>query len=536
MFDDLRSLGDKAVIDTDVCIVGAGAAGISMALSLVGSGLKVCLLEGGGAEFEDDSQALYQGAETGLPYYPLDACRLRFFGGTTNHWGGRSQPLAPWDLTRRAWVPRSGWPIGFQDIAPYYPRAQQLCSLGPFSYGPEVWRAFGHSPAKIDPKKLQYTFWRYSAVRRPELTDVDAVRFGKDYGPFLRKAADVRVLLHANLTRIRLQPGGQAVRELEIASLSGKSARVRARRYVLACGAIENARLLLSSDDVERGGVGNRHDLVGRFFMEHPDVQTAMLHPLKPELLNTFHALYQRDGRVVRPGLRMAPEAQAAQRVLTCAATFAHEDNPDMPVVAARKIAPDLKAGRWGEAGENVGRVLGDLGGFLDDSYRNWRDGVVPRERIERMRLNVELEQSPDPASRVTLTGERDALGLRRPQLSWRLGELERRSVLVFTKAVAAELGRLGLARVRISDWLLDPKGGWGGDMHGSFHHLGTTRMADDPKQGVVDRDGRVHGVGNLYVAGGSVFTTAGPSNPTMTIVALALRLGHHLRGELAGR
>lgn len=533
MFDDLRSLDDGAVLDADICIVGAGAAGISMAVGLSNSGLKILLLEAGGAEFEDDSQSIYQGAETGQAYYPLDACRLRFFGGTTNHWGGRSQPLTPWDLTKRAWVPHSGWPIGFQDIQPYYVRAQLLCSLGPYSYGSEIWRSFGVTPPPIDPRRLTYTFWRYSAVRRPELTDLDAVRFGKDYGPFLRKAANVRILLHANLTRIRLRPGGQAVQELEIRTLSGKAARVRARRYVLACGAIENARMLLASDDVERAGVGNRHDWVGRCFMEHPDVQTAMVYPLTSTLLPAVHVMRERDGRVVRPGLRMAPEAQAAQQVLTCAATFAQEDNPDMPVVASRRILPALKAGRWSEAGDNVGRVLGDLGGFADDSYRKLTQGAVPRERIERLTLNIELEQAPNRDSRIILTGERDALGMRRPQLAWRLGELERRSVLAFTKTVAAELGRLGLARVRISDWLSDPKSGWGGEMHGSFHHLGTTRMADDPKQGVVDRNGRVHGVGNLYVAGGSVFATAGPSNPTMTIVALALRLGDHLRGEL---
>lgn len=195
-----------------------------------------------------------------------------------------------------------------------------------------------------------------------------------------------------------------------------------------------------------------------------------------------------------------------------------------------RQLYSDLKVGEWPE---NIIDDLGKIFGSVDEvgsdvAHRLW-EGRFPLT----MDVSVELEQAPNPESRVKLSSAQDAMGLNQVLLDWKFTKLEKRSALAFIKTIGKEFGRLGLGRVMIRDWLLEDNDEWGEDLHGSFHHLGTTRMTDDPKRGVVDRNCRVHGVYNLYIAGGSVFATAGATNPTLTIVALSLRLADHLKKEL---
>jgi choline dehydrogenase-like flavoprotein len=522
VFADLRSIDNDVEIKTDICIVGAGAAGVTLALQLIDRRIDVCLLESGGFALELDSQALYDGQTDGRPYYPLGICRLRFFGGTTNHWGGRSRPFSDWDFAPRARVPHSGWPITLGDLEPYYQRATAVCGLGPFTYGAEVWKQTSLDVPALDPQRLRYGFWQYSRSSQVTPGASGPVRFGKDYREALGRAQNISVLLHANLTGIRLDPSGGAVEAFEFKSLTGVSGRVRAQRFVLACGAIENARMLLLSNDIMPQGVGNTHDLVGRFFMEHPDSQCGILEASSSDFWQTFkpHQIYERE---FTPGVLLAPEVQAREQVLGCAAAFRKAQPADAEAVLRNGYPDRATPYETSETETALSKVLAYFDSLTGDEQNDQRKGK-PRYFI----IAAELEQMPNPESRVTLTDEADALGLRRTCLAWRLTEQDKRSLLTFVKTIGLECGRLNLGRVRISEWLLDGDN-WGGNMHGSYHHLGTTRMADQPHRGVVDRNCRVHGIENLYVAGGSVFPTASPTNPTFTIVALTIRLGDHL-------
>lgn len=522
---DARSLPDGTALETDLCIVGAGPAGISLACALADTGVDVLLVEGGDLRPDAATQALHEALSVGYPLRPNYLNRARQFGGTSNLWAGRNMLLWPEDLAGRDWVPGSAWPIAPAEIAVWHDAAARLLGLpdaGPFS--PARWRPqLGASEAALFASgRLVPTvsIW----ARRP-------MRFGVVHGPTLRRAGNIRTLLRANAVGLRQDAAHATVTGVELATLGGPRLEVRARRIVLAAGGIENARLLLLA---ELGG-----PLVGRFFMEHPRAVFGKVELVAGRRVPLLRGRPFRDGRV-QIGMALAPEVQRREGLLNHYCTLESE-------------VSDYVA-RTYEAAVDVGKVLlrrGHAGGRLDFSavgksrlegfiYQlspkeilpHWafravsalRDRYRPEKAPQRCVLVTFCEQPPDPASRVWLGPERDALGLPRPEVDWRIPESVPRSLLRLHEALGRELAERGLGRLEPGDPATLA-------YTDASHHLGTTRMSDDPATGVVDRDGRVHGTANLWVAGSSVFPSGGHANPTLTIVALALRLAARLRG-----
>jgi choline dehydrogenase-like flavoprotein len=520
MLADFRQLDDGTQLEADLCIIGAGAAGITLARAFIDTGLKVILLESGATEFDPEIQALYEGESVGEPY-ELDVTRLRYFGGTTNHWEGVCGRLDDLDFEARPWVPHSGWPISRSDLDPFYEMARPVLRLAPLLDGQSAWDRIEASPLPVDPAKLRYGF-------RQEREE--PVRFGTQYENDLKAAQNVRVFFHANAVNIQLEADGGRVQYVDLRTLQGKTGRVVARCYVLGCGAVENARLLLVSNSIESAGVGNRNDLVGRYFMEHPDFVAADV------IADDYDAILEPRKRVDDinhvPYLKQTPAVLSEQGALNCLIKFRIVPKADSGAEAARSIYADLVKGRPIEGlGEKVWYVLTDLDEVVYNAYRVYVLGTNTRPAIEKVQMRVVTEQVPNPESRVTLTPEKDALQLNRVQLDWRLTEMEPYSVDVAAKTIGAEFGRLGLARVKLDDAAVDkdkPR-----NFRISYHQMGTTRMAEDPQNGVVDPSCRVHGIENLYVGGSSVFPTGGYMNPTFTIVALTLRLAGHLTQKL---
>jgi len=516
---DFREFEDGSRLDADLCIIGAGAVGISMAREFIGSGLDVIVLESGGREFEADIQSLYEGENIGMPY-DVEAWRLRYFGGTTNHWGGVCGLLDEIDFEARTWLPHSGWPISRSELLPFYEKAQSVCQLAPFLDDSAAWERVESTPLAINPAKLQYGFKQKLA---------QPVRFGQAYEADLENAENVRVLFHANAVNIQMAENGSRIEYLDLRNLEGKSGRVFARYYVLACGAIENARLLLVSNSVEPAGVGNRHDVVGRFFMEHPDFAAAEV------VTDDYEAILMPnkwlEGIQYRPYLKASTDLLAKHGILNAMAEIEVVPKTDSGTRAALSIFESLREGREiRNLGEKVWRVLTDLDVVVANAYRRFVLGRSTVPEFERVELRILMEQAPNPDSRVTLTSDRDALQLNKVRLDWELTDRELRTAKVLTKAVAAEFGRLGLARLKLHESL---DGDSPPDIDIGYHQLGTTRMAGNPRNGVVDETCRVHGIDNLYVAGGSVFPSGGYMNPTLTIVALAVRLADHLAERL---
>ena len=518
MILDFDRLPNDEALAADVCVIGAGAAGITLALELIDTNRRVLLVESGGERYDESAQRLCESeCADDLIMRSLREGRARVLGGTTTLWAGQVMPLDEMDFERREWIPGSGWPFTRAELEPYYRRAERVLALEPRSYGEEAWPPQSRRPPRFDATRLRFRYSRFSPT--PDL--------GRAHRARLAAARNVTVLLHASAVGLDAAADGSRVQSLELRSLSGKRAVATARRFVLCCGAVETARLLLVSR------VGN--DLVGRYFQEHAHVKLGVSAADR----RSFQAMFNTrrvDGARYYPKLAVAPDLQRRERILNVGADVCYELNPDSAVESAKLILrsvrrPDLRS-RAPRAVRNVAAAPHEL---VSAAYRH----LVLKQKLSEGRgpisFSIQCESLPDPENRMTLANDTDALGVPRAAVRWRLSALERRSIEVFSRALAEELHLHGLGDVDLSRFPLPEDPALAGEYAAAgFHHMGTTRMHDDPDRGVVDRHCRVHGVANLYVGSSSVFPAGGYSNPTLTIMALCVRLADRLKAELA--
>jgi choline dehydrogenase-like flavoprotein len=522
VIDDARRLDDGAVVGADRCIVGAGPAGLTNARELAAGRLRVCRLETGGSRGAGRAQRLLAGGSAGSPYPPLERTRAAGFGGTSSLWTGGCRALDAFDFEPRSWIAHSGWPFGRDELDGAYERAAALCGV---DGGDDPGRASPEAPVlPLASNRLQTLLWRLSPP----------VRFGDAYRDEIAGAEGVLVLLHGHALHLETDAEDR-VTAVVAGTLEGRRFRVEARAFVLAAGGIENPRLLLLSS-AGRGGLGNAHDLVGRFFMEHPYVNAALVDLERPR--STF-TLYERLERSGAGGgslgvLALDDALVRREELVRCGFVFlpGYKAHPAFASRAMESVLELQRLARIRTCPESPGRHLRAVAAGVPSlaalvlAKRAHRR--VPRPRFVARAF---LESVPDPENRVTLAGRRDAFGRPCAFLRWRPGERERRALARAVAVLGEELAAARLGRVAVLPD--DPATGWPASLGGGNHHIGTTRMHPDPSRGVVDADGRVHGVVNLFVAGSSVFPTSGLANPTLTIVALALRLARHLEGTL---
>lgn len=533
MLHDARRLDDDAEIRADVCIIGAGAAGIALARELNGEPMRVALLTSGDSEFRRREQRLYAGDNIGTASHSTYRSRVRMYGGSTTRWAGMCRPFERIDFEKRPWIPHSGWPFSWDHLEPYYRRAQEVCHLGPYDYDPTTWMSNGRAALPVDEQRIGVRIYQFS----------HPLDFGKAYLDELSSAPNIDVYVHANVVDIEVDPDARRVTGLRVATFGGTRLRFSADRFVLACGGLENPRLLLASNRTASVGLGNRHDLVGRFFMDHAFFFTGYYEPSPGAPNHSLHVIedYEQMGRNHRALAALAlPEHTLRNEGLNgCAVYFVRRPNyktlPEyftpgrqslnqLADLLRREDVPDIHLGRHIR---NVTAGFSDVGRSL---ARQMVEFFRPRQRLA---LRTALEMTPNPESRVTLGKRRDRFGMPRIQVDWRLNSDDRRGLHRLYEVLRKEFERLDLGRL-VEDSSEDDAG-WPVSMSEGMHHMGTTRMHEDPRQGVVDSDCRVHDLPNLFVAGSSVFPTGGVANPTLTIVALAIRLADHLRQSMSG-
>ena len=498
---DTNSLDDGTLIQADFVLVGGGIVGMTLANQLADLGHDVAILESGGETPEDKTQDLYKGAlslegpnvkrqQDGY----LTASRFRYFGGSGNRWGGVSLPLDPADFEAREWVPNSGWPLTLDQLKPYYNRASDLLEIPRFFPEPDEGR-FPQPSLTVN----------HQRVLRSRPVHVTRYTGNVPSGPFQKWKTEtlgrerVRVYLGANVTRIALEGDGASVASLEVKTLQGKVLQARAKTYVLGTGGIENVRLLLASNDVHKTGIGNHSDWLGRAFQGHAVVVNgfSQMLPLVPSRAWREYVSRSRERVSFVMGTTLAAQKEANS------ANFSIYLRP-VPVKPKNEQA--------------LHQVALSLSG-------------QEAPGLQLLRALYGIEHTPNRDSRIVLQADsHDALGMPLVSVRWCHRQFDFDSCERSITQAARELGLHDIARLRWSRLESET------DQYlqiGARHHMGATRMSTDPNQGVVNEHGRVHGVGNLYVGGSSVFPTSGLANPTLTILALTFRLGDHLHGRL---
>ena len=511
----------------DLCIVGAGPAGITLALELEATGWRVCLLEAGGSVYEAETQRLLEGEVVGQAYPALRETRVGALGGSTTVWAGWCRPLEALDFEARDWCAAAGWPFGLDELRPYYARAHEICGLAAFDYDPERWDGV------LGPERIL----RGDPAFTNEIFHLQIQNFGQRYRERLERSKTIDLVLHAPVTRARLE--GAACTAVEIRTLDGHDLAICADRFVLAAGGIENPRLLLLSASEPAGAPGNAGGLVGRYFTDHAFVDPGMLVLREPESLGFYRTrpvAPSPGASSVRGALSLRREVVERERLMNAAWWF-HPRYEAHRVFASEEVKALLqlvnKVNQRGVPGAAWPYVRQAVRAPHRLAVAMARKLLVPHGPSRRWRLRAAFETESRYDNRVMLSDERDRLGRPRVRIEWGIGEADvenmRRVTCLFDQAVRrAGVGHLERA-------FPDAPTAWRQALEPGKHHMGTTRMHVASRHGVVDEDSRVHGTSNLFVTGSSVFPSGGYANPTLTIVALAVRLGDHLKRVVGG-
>jgi choline dehydrogenase-like flavoprotein len=562
-----RSAGPPRELRTDVCIIGAGPAGLTVARELIGASFDVLVLESGLYEPDEAAQRLADSHTESDFYAPhaMAGARRRQFGVTPNDWvhvtwPGVSRTYARTltgeaiDFTAKDWQPGSGWPVGPEELKDYYTRASLAWSGHAIDESVDRWSTASTPVLELGP--LGTRMAQYAPADSFTLRARDE----------LSAAGNVTVIVGSTVIGVEGGAGGDSrtgrgperITRAEVVRSDGSRLRVLAEIFVLAGGGVENSQVLLSSGSTRPGGPANRYDNVGRYVTDHPEfrlgaiVPSSMdafhrlglydLHYVGDEMVNgvlSFDQDFKRDHELLNMGAVLIPKRAGfnseAERALRRLKPLLKGRRTEKPLASARAIAArpgDALAALRGMDGRRAGSWR-----HSPDAYRWFRGGwsrpEADRSEFTSFAVHAATEQSPDRDNQLTLSGATDALGRRRLHLRLAWSAADRRNLLRGMRFFATQIERSGLGR--FDSWL-EFEGPLRPSFGGMHHPMGGTRMHGDPVLGVVDENCRVHGTSNLYVAGSSVFPTSlGYVNPTLTIVALSTRLADHLRLQAGG-
>ncbi|MHA2032240.1 MAG: GMC family oxidoreductase, partial [Candidatus Kariarchaeaceae archaeon] len=404
MLIDSRTIPKNKIIETDVCIIGAGAAGITIAREFIGQNFQVCLMESGGFEYDEYTQSSYEGINVGQDY-DIKGSRLRYFGGTTNHWAGFCRPIDEIDFEKRDWIPNSGWPFKKSDLDNYYKRAHKICQIGPYNYQVKDWESKDYPTLLFNKDTVISKFFQLSPP----------TRFGKVYRDEIINTENIDTYLYANAVDIESNYNAKTVKSVRFSTLENNIFWISAKFFIIASGGIENARLLLSSDKVQKNGLGNQNDLVGRYFMEHLEIIAALFLPSNP-VLSGFYKTHKIKNNIAKGTiigvLSLSDKTRQKEKLLNLTS--------ELKGISINEYKDEFLS--------HISNVINEVDFMIDKSNISNNYNISEQRYIYR--LTSSSEQVPNPSSRVTLSTKRDRFNMRRIKLNWQLTEFDRHSLL----------------------------------------------------------------------------------------------------------
>lgn len=520
------TLSPETSFDADVCIIGSGAAGFACAVSLLNTGLRVLVVESGLSAPHGPITALHQGEVSHQPHGGMHEGRAWVVGGTTTKWGGQALPFMAEDFGPRPHVPGSGWPLAASELAPYYQKAERILGTDPtvpFGYQPWAdWRV--RQPAfSADSIELLVTKW------------CQVPNFAQQHGDKIGQSATVTLLRNATVTELLPTADGGAVQAIQIRSVEGRAGLITARYVVAAAGAIETVRLFLNSTAFGREGLGNEYGLVGKYFQDHVAAVVGQVQPASRKWLHDLFDPFYRHGFKYLPRLRFSPKLAEELRVLHASAQLIFPAEPRNPLAVSKRLLATLRRRQLPRAEDLKVVASPRLLLTMAKGLLRWKIGRRGSSAgTGPIWLEVHSEQEPQADSYLTLSTETDALQMPRVRLHWTISDLTISTIRAVAALLQKEFVQAGLGTVELLPWLTDTAADPRRWLADTFHQMGGLRMGTDATQGVVDSSCKVFGLSNLYVGSSAVFPTSSFSNPTMTVIALAIRISEEVAQRLA--
>jgi hypothetical protein len=541
----------------DVCVLGAGPAGITAAIELAERGLTVALVESGSEVYDDATQRLSD-AEIVTPgsHDVMEDAVRRGLGGTSALWGGRCVPLDGIDFERREFVPESGWPLAVGDLRPFYPRACEILGVGDANFEVSTCGALA-----THDRLLSANFEDSETIGATELE-----RWSREPNMWLKHKSKTeshpRITVLSGLTCVGFCQSvlDGSVSEALVrptASVQSETSSIKANVFVLACGGVESTRLVLNSIREPLGLKLSSAKLVGRYYMGHPSGKIADI-ALSGDPDQTLYGFESDGGVYVRRRITLRPKTLHKENLLNIAFWL---DNA--PISDWRHGSGVLSAAYLALTAPLIGRLLapsavrkrvaGEHG--VQRIRHGWNclrsplktalfcarfsyQRYIAKPRVpgfftfsgaNRYALHYHAEQAPNWDSTITLSNEADAHGLLRAQIALKWSEQDIESIIRAHEILDNALQKSGAGRLvyryppttlvqTIHEQAVD-----------GFHQIGTLRMAADPSNGVTDAYGKLYGTSNCYVASSAIFPTSGQANPTLALVALTVRQAQHI-------
>lgn len=529
MIIDGYKLSSKKHFSCDICIIGAGVAGITLANELLDtSSLTITLVESGDEIYKQETQDLYSPEKKPDLYEDPTYNRLRLLGGSSNHWQNNTSPLDPIDFESRDWIPNSGWPISYKDIEPYYIKAAEYCGTKSDKYNLEYWSKTLNSTDLFKQSKIIETNIAKAAT--------PPTRFFNEHGHSLKISQKITLLKNTNLVDLDYDLERQRVKEVSVSAKPGLIHTIDAKVFILCAGGIENARLMLEFNQKFNNKLGNQHSNVGRYFMDHPIIRPAILYPNKQK----DFSLYQHQivsNRAVSGFMQFSSTFLKENKCtnLRMPLNSQNEYEASLAIESLHMLSDNYKQNRLEKHfGKHILNILSDLDMVLEGASRKSLNKSLfdSASDFEGYKLPIMIEQTPNRNNRIKLGTEEDRFGLRKILIDWELGQFEIDNLWRILPYMSNEIGRLNLGRIRLLKEFEDRL--FGRKMYFSHHHMGTTRMANSPVNGVVDKNLKVFTTKNLYISSSSIFTTGGHLPPTLTIAAFSVRLAKHIKEKFA--